>query len=98
MKNNIIPIALLIFILLASSCSESLDDINISPNTLPDTEVDIKFVLTGVISETAKIATNLAYKSGDLSAANQYLQRDFTSYEENNYQWGANSFSNYYEL
>ncbi|GAL64863.1 SusD/RagB family nutrient-binding outer membrane lipoprotein [Algibacter lectus] len=97
MKNNIIPIALLIFILLASSCSESLDDINISPNTLPDTEVDIKFVLTGVISETAKIATNLAYKSGDLSAANQYLQRDFTSYEENNYQWGANSFSNYYE-
>ena len=46
--------------LMATSCSESLDDINISPNTLPDTEVDIKFVLTGVISESAKINTNFS--------------------------------------
>ncbi|AUC84614.1 hypothetical protein CW731_04540 [Polaribacter sp. ALD11] len=97
MKNNIINIILLMLLLIATSCSESLDDINISPNTLPDTEVDIKFVLTGVISEAAKITTRLAYDSGELSAANQYLQRDFTSYEENNYQWGANDFSNYYQ-
>jgi len=60
MKNNIITITLSILMLMATSCSESLDDINISPNTLPDTEVDIKFVLTGVISESAKINTNFS--------------------------------------
>jgi hypothetical protein len=97
MKNNMITITLSMIMLVATSCSESLDDINISPNTLPDTEVDIKFVLTGVISETAIITTAMSYEWGELSAATQYLQRDFTSYEENNYQWGTTNFSNYYE-
>ncbi|MDO6738780.1 SusD/RagB family nutrient-binding outer membrane lipoprotein [Wenyingzhuangia sp. 2_MG-2023] len=97
MKINIITTILSTMLLLATSCSESLDDINISPNTLPDTEVDIKFVLTGVLSESAKITTAMSYEWGELSAATQYLQRDFTSYEENNYQWGAKDFSNYYQ-
>lgn len=97
MKNNLITIILSMVMLTAISCSESLDDINVNPNTLPDTEVDIKFVLTGVISESAKIGTKMSYDWGHLSAATQYLQRDFTSYEENNYQWGTTDFSNYYE-
>ncbi|WP_405608834.1 SusD/RagB family nutrient-binding outer membrane lipoprotein [Polaribacter sp. Asnod1-A03] len=97
MKNNIITITLLMIMLIATSCSESFDDINTSPNTLPDTEVDIKFVLTGVISKSAQIATTMSYEWGHLSAATQYLQRDFTSYEENNYQWGTIDFSNFYE-
>lgn len=97
MKNNKITILLLMIMLVATSCSESFDEINTSPNTLPDTEVDIKFVLTGVLSKSAQIATKMSYEWGHLSAATQYLQRDFTSYEENNYQWGTIDFSNYYE-
>lgn len=97
MKKYIITFSLSIITLLASSCSESLDDINTSPNTLPDTEVDIKFVLTGILSESAKLNSKMSYDWGELSAACQYLQRDFTSYEENNYQWGAVDFGNFYE-
>ncbi|MDN3667583.1 SusD/RagB family nutrient-binding outer membrane lipoprotein [Algibacter miyuki] len=97
MKNNIFTIALSMIMLVVTSCSESLDDINISPNTLPDTAVDIKFVLTGIISESAKINTNFSLEKGELSAATQYLQRDFTSYEENNYQWGGTDFNNFYQ-
>lgn len=97
-KNNTITIALTLLIaIISTSCSESLDDINVSPNTLPDTEVDIKFVLTGVLTQSAIIATNIAFERGELSAATQYLQRDFTSYEENNYQWAPNDFAIYYE-
>lgn len=96
-NKNISLIAALLFLLIVNSCSESLDEINVSPNTLPDTEVDIKFVLTGVISESAKIVTKVAYDWGEISAATQYLQRDFTSYEENNYQWGAMGYGDYYQ-
>ncbi|WP_160162381.1 SusD/RagB family nutrient-binding outer membrane lipoprotein [Ochrovirga pacifica] len=87
----------LLVTLFASSCSESLDDINISPNTLPDTEVDIKFVLTGVLTQTAISNSQISYEWGELSAATQYLQRDFTSYEENNYQWAPKGFNEYYQ-
>lgn len=97
MNNYIITISIAFITLFASSCSESLDEINISPNTLPDTQVDIKFVLTGILSESAKINSKLSYDWGELSAATQYLQRDFTSYEENNYQWGAVSYSNFFK-
>lgn len=97
-KNNIILLTLSALAMLSiASCSETLDDINISPNTLPDTEVDIKFVLTGILSNTATLNSELAYEGGELSAATQYLQRDFTSYEENNYQWAPKGFGSFYE-
>lgn len=79
------------------SCERSLDDINLSPNTLPDREIDIKYVLTGVITQSARISADVMYAGGELSAATQYLQRDFTSYEENNYEWGGMGFSKYYK-
>ncbi|NJB81824.1 SusD/RagB family nutrient-binding outer membrane lipoprotein [Wenyingzhuangia aestuarii] len=96
-KNKIITLYVALATLLFSACSESLDEINTSPNTLSDTEVDIKFVLTGVLTKSAQIRSRIAFEGGELSAATQYLQRDFTSYEENNYQWGASDFSIYYE-
>lgn len=96
-NKNIMKLALAAVLLFTTACSDSLEDINISPNNLPDKEVDIKYVLTGILTKSAQISTNLTYESGELSAATQYLQRDFTSYEENNYQWGAKDFSNFYE-
>ena len=97
MNKIIVRLQIVVVAFLISSCSESLDDINISPNTLPDNEVDIKFVFTGVVSKAAQISTNFSYRSGELPAAAQYLQRDFTSYEENNYDWNSVSFGSVYE-
>ena len=93
----IVGLQMAVVMLLLWACSESLDEINISPNSLPDNEVDIKFVFTGIVTKSAQISTNLIYDSGELSAATQYLQRDFTSYEENNYDWGSKSFGGFYE-
>lgn len=96
---NFGKISCTIFLCLAGillSCERSLDEINISPNTLPDQEIDIKYVLTGVITQSARISADIMYAGGELSAATQYLQRDFTSYEENNYEWGGMGFSRYY--
>lgn len=97
MKKYISTISMAFLSFLIISCSESLDEINTSPNTLPDTQVDIKFVLTGILSESVKINSKLAFEWGELSAATQYLQRDFTSFEENNYQWGAVDFNNFHK-
>ncbi len=86
----------LCLVLVSFSCERTLDEINTSSNTLPDKEIDIKYVLTGVITQSAKISTDIMYGGGELSAATQYLQRDFTSYEENNYEWGGMGFATYY--
>lgn len=78
------------------SCERSLDDINISPNSLPDREIDIKYVLTGVLTQSARISAEITYSSGELSGANQYLQRDFTSFASNTYEWQGMGFSRFF--
>lgn len=95
-KYNIIKLVLVSFLVINVACSESLTELNVSPNALADTEVDIKFVLTGVLSSSAQMQTQLTYDWGELSAATQYLQRDFTSYEENNYQWSPVDYNSFY--
>lgn len=96
-KKNIIAMLLPMVVLFATSCSESLEEINVSPNNLPDTEIDIKFVLTGIFAQSATISSDITMSGGELSAATQYLQRDFTSFEENNYDWGPKSFASFYQ-
>jgi len=96
-KNIVVWLMLSIVVFFATSCSEKLSDLNISPNELSDKEVDIKFVLTGIITKSSKISVGLVYNGGDIPAATQYLQRDMTSYEENNYVWGTEGFGRYYE-
>lgn len=96
-KNTIVWLILSTVVLFTISCSESLSDLNISPNELSDKDVDIKFVLTNIISKSSKIHVGLVYDGGDIPAATQYLQRDMTSYEENNYVWGTEGFGRFYE-
>lgn len=95
-KYNIIKFALFSMLALHIACSESLTELNVSPNDLADTEVDIKFVLTGILSSSAQMQSQISYDWGELSAATQYLQRDFTSYEENNYQWSPMDYGSFY--
>ncbi|WP_276166396.1 SusD/RagB family nutrient-binding outer membrane lipoprotein [Zobellia alginiliquefaciens] len=96
-KYNILKLAFFGLIIINGACTKSLTEINVSPNSLAETEVDIKFVLTGILSETAQIQSSVCYEWVEVSAASQYLQRDFTSYEENNYQWSPIDFSSYYK-
>ena len=84
-------------VLFATSCSESLEEINVSPNSLPDTEIDIKFVLTGILSQSATMTSELNMGAAEITATNQYLQRDFTSYDRFNFNWQATSYAGYYE-
>lgn len=97
LKNILSWVMLTSAVLLTPSCDSSLSDINISPNNLPDNEIDIKFVLTGVLTKSTQMSAELVFRAGEISAATQYLQRDFTSYEENNYQWDPRAFSGFYE-
>jgi len=84
-KNNIIALLLPMVVLFATSCSESLEEINVSPNSLPDTEIDIKFVLTGILSQSATMTSELNMGAAEITATTQYLQRDFTSYDRFNF-------------
>lgn len=95
-KKNIIKLGFLSILAFNIACSDSLTEINVSPNNLADIEVDIKFVLTGILSSSAQMQSQLSYDWGELSAATQYLQKDFTSYEENNYQWSPVDYSSFY--
>ncbi|MBC8769062.1 SusD/RagB family nutrient-binding outer membrane lipoprotein [Arenibacter sp. BSSL-BM3] len=96
-KNNIIALLLPMVVLFATSCSESLEEINVSPNSLPDTEIDIKFVLTGILSQSATMTSELNMGAAEITATTQYLQRDFTSYDRFNFNWQASSYAGYYE-
>ena len=96
-KKNIIAMVLPMVVLFATSCSESLEDINVSPNSLPDTEIDIKFVLTGILSQSATMTSELNIGAAEITATTQYLQRDFTSYDRFNFNWQASSYATYYE-
>ena len=96
-KNNIIALLLPMVVLFATSCTQSLEEINVSPNSLPDTEIDIKFVLTGILSQSATMTSELNMGASEISAVTQYLQRDFTSYDRFNFNWQATSYAGYYE-
>ncbi len=97
-KKNILSwVMLTMAVLFTPSCDSTLSELNISPNNLPDKEIDIKYVLTGILTKSSQMTAELVYKAQEISGATQYLQRDFTSYEENNYQWGPKSFSGFYE-
>ncbi|GGH30327.1 SusD/RagB family nutrient-binding outer membrane lipoprotein [Sphingobacterium alkalisoli] len=97
MNSSIKKWVMVMLVTILASCSRSLDDININPNSLPDKETDIQYVLTGILTTSAQITVDLIYKQGELSSATQYLQRDFTSYAHNTYEWGSIPFAKYYE-
>ena len=96
---NIIAIwlTLSIVVFFTTSCEDQLSDLNISPNKLSDKEVDIKYVLTGILTTSSKVMVGMVYDGAIVPSATQYLQRDMTSYEENNYVWSSVAFYGFYE-
>jgi hypothetical protein len=86
--------------LLTSSC-EDLSEINKSPDQLSASEINIKYVLTSVLSGTGyNYLYNYTYPGGvTISEAMQYLQRDYIDFQgPNTFIWTPVSFSSPYSM
>ncbi|MDP2336607.1 MAG: SusD/RagB family nutrient-binding outer membrane lipoprotein [Bacteroidota bacterium] len=86
-----------IVILLTTSC-EDLTEINKSPNQLSASDINIKYVLTSVLSSSATnyIRGHVYGSTITLSEAMQYLQRDYIDYAgTNTFSWTPQNFSSF---
>jgi hypothetical protein len=84
-----------IVILLTTSCQD-LTEINTSPNMLNASDINIKYVLTSVLSSSATnyTRTNAYGSTITLSEAMQYMQRDYIDYAgTNTFSWNPINFS-----
>ncbi len=84
-----------IVLLLTTSC-EDLTEINTSPNQLNASDINIKYVLTSVLSSSATNYTRAHVYGGTitLSEAMQYMQRDYIDYAgTNTFSWTPVNFS-----
>ena len=72
-------------LLLTTSC-EDLTDINKSPNQLNASDINIKYVLTSVLSGSGRnyLYENVYGGTKTLSEAVQYLQRDYIDWQGTN--------------
>ena len=87
-------------ILLVTSCQD-LTEINQSPDQLSASEINIKYILTSVLSGSANnYLYNYAYPGGStISEAVQYLQRDYIDFQgANTYIWTPVSFNGPYSM
>ena len=77
---------------------ENIEDINVNPNNAED--VSSNYVLTYVLTETAKAYNNLGREGENISGAMQYSQRgtDFQALRVNSYDWAPEAWGNYYEI
>ncbi len=81
--------------LLITSCQD-LTEINKSPNQLNASDINIKYVLTSVLSSSSSnyIRGHAYGNTITLSEAVQYMQRDYIDYAgTNNFGWTAVNFS-----
>ncbi|MEI6678728.1 MAG: SusD/RagB family nutrient-binding outer membrane lipoprotein [Mariniphaga sp.] len=84
-----------IVMLMTTSC-ENLTEINTSPNQLNASDINIKYVLTSVLSSSATNYTRNNVYGGTitLSEAMQYMQRDYIDYAgTNTFSWTPVNFS-----
>jgi len=84
-------------ILLTTSCQD-LTEINTSPNQLGASDINIKYVLTSVLSSTStNYIRGQVYGGGvGTTEAMQYLQRDYIDYSgPNTFAWGTQNFSSF---
>lgn len=77
---------------------DNIEDINVNPNNAED--VSSNYVLTYVLTETAKAYNSLGLEANNISGAMQYSQRgtDFQALRVNSYDWAPEAWGNYYEI
>ena len=91
-------IATAVLLLLTISCQD-LTEINTSPNQLGASDINVKYVLTSVLSTTATcyIRANVYGGTVTLSEAMQYMQRDYIDWQgTNTFVWGPVALSSLY--
>ena len=80
------PRFLMVAVVLMTTSCQDLSEINKSPNQLSANEINIKYVLTSVLSGTGRdYLYEYAYPGGwTVSEAMQYLQRDYIDFQSPN--------------
>ncbi len=95
-KSIIISVIAMV-ILLTTSCQD-LTEINKSPNQLNASDINIKYVLTKVLSYSSwDYIRGQVYGGGTgITEAMQYLQRDYIDYSgPNTFTWGTQDFKSF---
>lgn len=90
------PRFLMVAVVLITTSCQDLSEINKSPNQLSANEINIKYVLTSVLSGTGHdYLYEYAYPGGwTVSEAMQYLQRDYIDFQSpNTFVWTPKDFS-----
>jgi len=102
MKRIKMPLmSIFISIVLSITSCQDLTEINQSPDQLSASEINIKYVLTSVLSGSANnYLYNYAYPGGiTISEAIQYLQRDYIDFQgPNTFIWTPVSFTGPYSM
>ncbi|AEL28705.1 hypothetical protein Cycma_5021 [Cyclobacterium marinum DSM 745] len=77
---------------------EDLTEVNINPNS-PE-QVSSNYILTYVLSNTAKTYHNLGYENSKIAGAMQYVQRGTNegAVVVNYYGWGHESWNSYFDI
>ncbi|MDD4189908.1 MAG: SusD/RagB family nutrient-binding outer membrane lipoprotein [Mangrovibacterium sp.] len=98
-KYQLIPFSFILTVLLFLMVScEDLTKINTSSDTVNAGEIDLKYLLTSVLSaSTTDYVEDHVYPGKGISEAMQYMQKDYIDYAgPNNFNWGTVSISDSY--
>lgn len=97
-QTKFFSIITVVMLLLTISCQD-LTEINTSPNQLAASDINVKYVLTSVLSSTATyyIRPNVYGGTVTLSEAMQYMQRDYIDWQgTNTFVWTPVALSSLY--
>lgn len=92
----IVKTSLLVLIVGMFSCKD-LTELNINHNGMPPETVNPSFLMTEVLTETAKSYLQIGYDE-PFAGVMQMTQKDAWSSGNNDYDWSDQSWSNYYGL
>ncbi|HWS01130.1 MAG TPA: SusD/RagB family nutrient-binding outer membrane lipoprotein, partial [Prolixibacteraceae bacterium] len=88
----------MVLLLLTVSCQD-LTEINTSPNQLNASDINVKYVLTSVLSSSGNkyVRENVYGATVTISEAMQYMQRDYIDFAQpNGLVWGPVAFTSNY--
>lgn len=95
---NLLKNVLCIGLIASFWACEDLTEVNINPNS-PE-QVSSNYILTYVLSNTAKTYHNLGYENSKIAGAMQYVQRGTNegAVVVNFYGWGHESWNSYFDI
>lgn len=83
-------------LMLAVSCSDHLDEINVNPNGIDPATANPTLLLPTVMTNTAMSYLGMGY--GDLAGVMQHTQKDGWYTGHNHYDWGPNDWTGWFNI